>query len=314
MISEFMLQQTTVHTVIPYFHRFIERFPTIDALALAEQDEVYAVWQGLGYYSRARHVHQAAQAIHVRGSFPETPNDLIHLPGMGPYTASAIAAIAFNYPVMPVDGNVCRVASRLWGISAPKGPHLTKQTTENITAFVCHKRKDNTHIAQALMELGALVCKPKNPLCHLCPLQKTCVAFNTHTLNMYPVLLPKKETITREGETFLLINQQNEIYMVKRPNTGLFAHMYVFPTTSFDDVIGIQQNADVYTHPTRIKHVFTHFTLFLTVHVIQNAPYDMYQHERGRWVPLEDLATFAMPRIMHKVLDMWRESKASSFF
>ena len=295
LVSEFMLQQTTVQTVIPYFERFILRFPTLEVLAKASLDDVYALWQGLGYYSRAKNLHTAATQICDLGDFPHDIETLRTLAGIGPYTSASISAIAFDQPTMPVDGNVMRVMSRLFAIAEPKGTKLQEQSQMAVSIFA--GAKDNTHSAQALMELGALVCKPKNPLCGECPFALECQAFQTQSVEQYPILLAKVAKPKRVATTYVIMNQHGQVLLMKRPDKGLFSNMFIFPTTCFDfDPVALP-NLTILEHCQKpIKHVFSHFDLELTIIRAETT-----EALSGLWVTPSDLQKYGMPTLMHKV-------------
>jgi A/G-specific adenine glycosylase len=194
-ISEIMLQQTQVATVIPYFDRFTRRFPTVAALAAASLQEVLKCWEGLGYYSRARHLHEAARRIVAGygGQVPASHDALLGLPGVGAYTAAAIASIAFGEPAPCVDGNVLRVCSRLWGIDTPiRHPRVAADIRERLAPLI--RRVNPSSFNQALMETGALVCRPRRPVCHACVLAPHCVAFRTGRTEDFPVVTPAART------------------------------------------------------------------------------------------------------------------------
>jgi A/G-specific adenine glycosylase len=296
LVSEFMLQQTTVQTVIPYFERFIDRFPTLELLAAASLDDVYTLWQGLGYYSRAKNLHLSAQQICDIDYFPTEIEILKTLAGIGPYTSAAIAAIAFDQPTMPVDGNVMRVMSRLFAFDDPKGPKLNEKSNEAVKIFA--GKQDNTHSAQALMELGAIVCKPKNPQCDQCPLNSECIAFQTISTHKYPILIAKTEKPKRIATTYVIQNRAGQILITKRPEKGLFANMYIFPTTCFDfDPLLLLNLTQLIDQKKTIKHVFSHFELKLTI--VHAKALDATQ---GLWVEPLALSAYAMPTLMHKVI------------
>lgn len=303
LVSEFMLQQTTVQTVIPFFERFIERFPTLETLAKAPLDDVYTLWQGLGYYSRAKNLHKAASQICDLGFFPQDTATLKTLSGIGPYTSASISAIAFDQPIMPVDGNVMRVMSRLFAIAEPKGTKLQEQSQTAVHIFASDR--DNTHSAQALMELGALVCKPKNPVCHECPLSHACQAYQTQSVDKYPILLVKTTKPKRSATSYVITNQSGQVLLIKRPDKGLFSNMFIFPTTCFDFDQSMLQNVIIKKEITKpIKHVFSHFDLELTV-----AHAETTKNITGIWVEPFDIQNYGMPTLMHKVMKTFKNSK-----
>ena len=280
-----MLQQTTVATVIPYFNRFIKKWPSVQALAIASLDEVLTEWQGLGYYSRARSLHRCASELATH--FPTTEEDLIKLPGIGPYTAAAISSIAFEQRAVAVDGNVVRVMSRYFAISTPKPVNEVKQALQALLP------KDRFgDFTQSLMELGALVCRPKNPLCDSCPLQSKCKANRLGQVDMYPFKTMKQTLPTRYATAYILKRQDGAILLRKRPPTGLLGGMMEIPTTSWESV-------KTETHKTHVKHTFTHFHLELDLcHAQDPSTFD------GIWVLPQDLKNYALPTLMKKIIQI----------
>ncbi len=230
LVSEAMLQQTQVSTVIPYFARFITAFPTVADLAAAEEQQVLRLWQGLGYYRRAKNLHKAAQAIVAAhgGRVPDTVAQLRELPGIGPYTAGAIASIAFGRPEPLVDGNVIRVLARLFGMDeVADTPAAKKKIWALAAAFADGPRPGCVN--QSLMELGATVCTPKNTRCGECPLQKDCAALDQNKVAVLPRLSPKKKPL-HVAHRILAIAKNGRLLFEKRPDTGLWAGMWQMPT------------------------------------------------------------------------------------
>lgn len=299
LLSEFMLQQTTVATVKNYFYRFISRWPTLEALAQAPLNDVYYLWQGLGYYSRAQNLHRCAQSLikDWEGKLPQTPPELASLPGIGPYTSAAIAAIAFNYPVLPVDGNITRVISRLQGSMTPL-PQLKSEIQQWAQQNPSHERPGD--LAQALMDLGATVCKPRNPLCNECPLTAACLAHQTTMQKHIPIKGPAKTKPTRYGQVFIYFNDQNQIQLRQRPNQGLLANLFEFPTTLWEEKPNYSQNLS-----TTIKHTFTHFHLILEV----TTSFQSSLEKDCFWISPQELRNYALPTVMWKV---WQ--KYQSFY
>jgi len=298
LVSEFMLQQTTVQTVIPFFERFIDRFPTIETLSSAPLDDVYALWQGLGYYSRAKNLHRAAAQICALNVFPQDIQALKTLAGVGPYTSASIAAIAFDQPTMPVDGNVMRVMSRLFTIAEPKGTKLQEQAQKAVHIFAGDT--GNTHSAQALMELGALVCKPRNPLCETCPLASACQAFQTQSVEHYPTLLTNTPKPKRFATTYVITNQHDQVLLIKRPDKGLFSNMFIFPMTCVGFEPVVFPGLIITEHLQKlIKHVFSHFDMELRIIRARTT-----EELSGFWVAPIDLQKYGMPTLMHKVTKM----------
>lgn len=227
-ISEIMLQQTQVNTVIPYFERFIETFPTVEALAMASSESVLKVWEGLGYYSRARNLHETAKIIVTKfnGEFPKSYDELLKLKGVGTYTAGAISSIAFNQAHPAVDGNIMRVMSRVMKIYDDLANPKTKTKFEIMMKDVIpvdHPREFN----QALMELGALICRPKGQKCYQCPVRNHCQAYQEGVEEYYPVKTPKAAQRKITYHT-ALVNINGRYLMRKRPDVGLLANMWEF--------------------------------------------------------------------------------------
>lgn len=297
LVSEFMLQQTTVQTVRDYFQRFIAQFPTLDDLANAELDEVYVLWQGLGYYSRAKNLWKSAQQIRDfhHSIVPSNINDLSKLIGVGPYTSHAVASIAYDKPHVPVDGNVIRVLSRVMGIQIPL-PGLKKEIDALSQKFIDQDRAGD--FAQALMDLGATVCKPKNPMCDICPWQKNCVSQIKGIQEIIPLKQIKEAVEIRYGICFLNINPSfTRISLVKRPDKGIWANMMCFPMSDFvkDQALLKGMNLQYYQTPFEWKHIFTHFQLKLKMMI-------KICSEDDSFYPISDLGNLAMPTLARKIL------------
>ncbi len=311
-ISEIMLQQTTVAAVIPYFHKFLERWPTIEALANAPLDDVLSAWAGLGYYSRARNLHKCARYLveNCAGVFPETLSELLELPGVGPYTAAAIRAIAFDQSANVVDGNVERVMARLYAVQTPL-PKAKAELIALAAALVPTKRVGD--YAQALMDLGATVCTPKSPDCPRCPLLTLCQA-RTHGIEAsLPARAKPAARPVRQALVFVLEDGQKRLWLRRRPEKGLLGGMIEFPSTPWQDsalpplpTALSQLEAPHLPAPTQwhasqtvIKHVFTHFELRLT---LVWAKTDKKSTPEGIWLNAADAADNALPSLMAKVL------------
>ncbi|MBD3224751.1 MAG: A/G-specific adenine glycosylase [Caldithrix sp.] len=229
-LSEFLLQQTQVEQALPYFYKFIHAFPTIEHLAKTSEDDVLKLWAGLGYYSRARNLRKAAQKIVERfdGRFPLDYKDALSLPGIGPYTAAAILSIAFGKPHAVVDGNVIRVMSRLFSINEDVNDGKTRKYIESIVQKLLPEKEAGT-FNEALMELGAVVCKPKNPRCLSCPVNTWCMAYKDGNPQAYPI----KSAPAAKKRLFhyvFLIQNETDYLIVKRPDSGLLASMWEFPS------------------------------------------------------------------------------------
>lgn len=235
-LSEIMLQQTTVKAVIPYFERFVKHWPTVEHMARAPQADILDAWAGLGYYARARNMHACAQAVagEYGGHFPESEAELKRLPGIGDYTAAAISSIAFAHPATVVDGNVERVTSRLYSLSEPLP--AAKKAIKTLTARISptNTQARPGDFAQAMMDLGAGICTPKNPTCGLCPLSDICTAFKHSTPETYPVKAPKKTKPVRHT-TALLLMCDGKILLERRPEKGLLGGTLGLPSTHWQE-------------------------------------------------------------------------------
>ncbi|GMA63252.1 A/G-specific adenine glycosylase [Alicyclobacillus fastidiosus] len=241
LVSETMLQQTRVETVVPYYHRFLERFPDVQSLAQAPEQDVMKLWQGLGYYARARNLQRAAAAVveQYAGQFPRAVDEVRSLPGVGPYTSGAVMSIAFNRPVAAVDGNVLRVMSRYLGIEQPiDHPPVKREITEHVQHAV--EQTVPQSFTQALMELGAMVCTPRKPQCLACPIQDDCTAFAQASVDSIPVKRPKR---ARKPLTVmaLWIEQDGRLLVEQRQGEGLLANMWQLPSLEVDGPNGDEE-------------------------------------------------------------------------
>jgi len=304
-LSEIMLQQTTVEAVKPYFHAFLARWPSVEALADAPVDEVMKAWAGLGYYARARNLHACAQqvAFERRGIFPRDEAELLSLPGVGPYTAAAVAAIAFDAPCVAVDGNVERVVARLFAVDKP-AREAKRELREKAQTLLPPARAGD--FTQALMDLGATVCTPRGPRCDLCPFVPACEAARRGETERFPVKAPKLEKPLRRGAAFVLTSGGAALLRT-RPARGLLGGMSEFPSTPFRvdfDPSRAGAHAPVAARwralPGEVEHVFTHFSLRLTIFAA-TLPAPPPQIENGRWTPISRLAEEGLPTLMRKV-------------
>lgn len=298
-LSEVMLQQTTVATVCGYFNQFIAKWPTVSDLAAASLDEILVAWQGLGYYRRARHLHETVRKVAALPEWPQTVAALKQLPGVGDYTAAAVAAIAFNQPTVPVDGNVMRVMARLEGLTGTM-PTLKKGVIKRVQPFAELGRAGD--FAQALMDLGATICRPQNPTCVQCPLRQNCYAYAHHAQAMLPTRAAKAAKPTRYGAAFVMANPQGEILLRRRPHTGLLAGMIEVPGTEWTEgPIRLPSFAQQWLPLTpSVHHTFTHFHLHLTVYYRCLADY--VPKEGEFWAAPTQFPRYALPTVMKKVL------------
>lgn len=268
-ISEIMLQQTTVKTVGPYFDRFLKRFPDVRTLAAAPVEDVLLLWQGLGYYTRARKLHECARVLveEYGGVFPADRAKLLKLPGIGPYTSAAIASFGFNLPEAVVDGNVIRVLTRLKGWREP-----VANITDGINAFADELTQASScpaDHASAMMDLGSGVCTPKSPLCPFCPLNKDCVAYAEGLTDIIPNITKLKKE-TKQGYVFWIENKNKEILLRKRTEKGLLSGLTELP---WNTDCSFPFEADWEITDKTVRHVFTHFDLTLTlVRAVVSAP------------------------------------------
>jgi A/G-specific adenine glycosylase len=308
-LSEIMLQQTGVKWVAPYFEKFVARWPGVNDLGRASLDDVLRMWAGLGYYSRARNLHACAVAVKRDhgGAFPDTEDGLRALPGIGPYTAAAIAAIAFGRRTMPVDGNIERVVSRLFAVeeALPPAKPLIRQLA---TTLLASSRAGDS--AQALMDLGSTICTPKKPACALCPLNDDCAAFARGDQETFPRKAPKKAGELRRGAAFV-VTRGAELLVRTRAEKGLLGGMTEVPVSDWiaaqDDEAALKQApvmksiARWHRRAGMVTHVFTHFPLEL---VVYTASVTARTRAPGgtRWVPIATLKDEALPNVMRKVI------------
>jgi len=314
-VSEIMLQQTKVDTVIPYFNRFVSQFPTIEALSEAEEEKVLKAWEGLGYYSRARNLHAAVKEVHEKygGKVPNTPKEIAGLKGVGPYTAGAILSIAYGVPEPAVDGNVMRVLSRILSIWEDIAKPKTRKTFEEaVRVLISHENP--SYFNQALMELGALICTPTSPSCLLCPVREHCHAFDEGTVTELPVKTKSKKQKTVQLAAVVLTDENGRTLIHKRPNTGLLANLWEFPNMEIVQVLrsektqleeklleDYQAKVEVGEMITRIEHVFSH--LIWNINVYSGKLIDLKEEKEDlRRVNAEEIEPFPFPVSHQKML------------
>lgn len=295
-LSEVMLQQTTVAAVKPYFEAFTRRWPDVAALAAAPEDDVMAAWAGLGYYSRARNLVKCARAVAARGGFPTTETELRELPGLGAYTAAAVAAIAFAQRAVVVDANVERVVARLFAIDTPM-PAARKPIRIAADAITPARRAGD--FAQAMMDLGSSVCTAREPKCLLCPLAKACKARATGDPARLPVKAPKKPKPLRRGCAFW-IEREGEVWLVRREGKGMLGGMRALPDDGWSaraDGTGEAPMPGTWESAGVVRHVFTHAALELSVVVQRNAP---APDAEGEWWPIDRIDDAGLPTLFAK--------------
>ncbi|WP_304458813.1 A/G-specific adenine glycosylase [Alicyclobacillus sendaiensis] len=333
LVSETMLQQTRVETVIPYYQRFMERFPTPVHLADADTDDVLKMWEGLGYYRRARNLKAAMEVVRDRhgGRIPARPDELRALPGIGPYTLGAVLSIAFNQPHPAVDGNVLRVMSRYCGIEEPVDlPSVKRQIERDVAEML--KRGTPRVLTQALMELGALVCTPKKPRCALCPVAAGCAARARGLTDVLPKRLPKRAR-RRQTVVALWITRGASFWAERRPEEGLLGGMWQLPAVELDDAPDSlewhararfaelrfghsPQQGETVREPDGVafervceaSHAFTHLdwtvVVFAPVEYDQagGQPLEIHPSREGAWVNFEEISNFVWPKVYQDVL------------
>lgn len=317
-VSEVMLQQTQVTTVIPYYDRFLKHFPTVEALAEAEQQLVLKLWEGLGYYARARNFQKAAQTI-VRefgGEIPGNYDEFLSLSGVGGYIAAAVQSIAFGHPHAVVDGNVKRVLSRLFGIEAPVNDSKFLKAYQEV-ADVLLDRESPGDYNQAMMELGALVCRPQNPLCEECPVKNFCHAFTNQLQKELPKRKARKKT-PHYDMISAVIRRGDKLLILQRPQDGLLGGLWEFPNGKMNDQETVEaacqrnifEKTSLQVKPvsylTTVKHAFTHFRITVKVYLCDylegdiqlNGPTDY------RWITLSEIVDFPFPKVDNKFIPL----------
>jgi len=304
-LSEIMLQQTTVVTVIPYFEKFIEAWPTIEKMAQADLDDILTAWAGLGYYARARNLHKCALYITSErgGEFPTRYDDLLKLPGIGVYTAAAICSIVYDVPATVVDGNVERVLSRLFNITTPL-PDSRPEIREYAEILTPDHRPGD--YAQALMDLGATICMPRVLKCDHCPLHDNCKASALGSAKELPARIRKKARPTRRGYAFWA-EYDGKVWLRRRPEKGLLGRMMEVPSdewvpsNSWDNFptprIPIIANWEIL--PGMVCHTFTHFHLELKI--VRLELEEMINLQEGEWCPVDERDKYALPTVMKKI-------------
>jgi A/G-specific adenine glycosylase len=307
-LSEIMLQQTRVETVGPYYAKFLARFPNVRALGRARLGDVLKLWAGLGYYARARNLHACARVVakEHRGRFPDTEEGLRALPGIGAYTAAAVAAIAFGRKTTPLDGNIERVVARLFAVETP-GPAAKpelRRLAERLTPML--RAGD---FAQAMMDLGAILCTPRRPSCLVCPWNSGCAAFARGDQETFPRRAPRVEGKLRRGGAFVVRRADGAVLLRTRPPTGLLGGMREVPGTGWTTDFSLKQALRAAPKfavnwrrlPGLVRHVFTHFPLDLVVFVA-DVPKRTGAPKGTRFVAAADLQGEALPSLMRKVI------------
>lgn len=317
-VSEVMLQQTQVATVLPYYARFLSQFPTLEALAAAPQQAVLKCWEGLGYYARARNFHKAAQIVVTRfkGKIPADYAEFRNLPGVGEYIAAAVQSIAFGRPFAVVDGNVKRVLARLLELETPANDAAALKHYQQIAGRLLDPGSPGDY-NQAIMELGALVCRPQQPLCAECPVRQHCGAFASGRQQELPRRVPRKE-IPRHHLAVGVVRREGRILITRRPENGLLGGLWEFPggliqpgetpadacRRNIRETVELQ--VEVGRLITRVRHAFTHFKI--TVEVFQcdyhSGELALSGPAEARWVAREALESYPFPKVNHKIFPL----------
>jgi len=308
-LSEIILQQTRVDQGMPYYERFVETFPTVHDLANASEDEVLKLWEGLGYYSRARNLHATAKHVsqNLKGEFPNTHSGLLELKGVGPYTAAAIGSIAFNLPVAAVDGNVYRVLARYYGITESIDDTSTKKQIGELAQSILDTERSGDH-NQAMMELGAMVCTPKQPDCKACPLQENCVAFRQEIQSELPVRT--KKTKVRNRYFYYAVHfVDGQVPIHRRGEGDIWQGLYEFPLFESEkklnekqilELIEVSESDVVESISEEFKHVLSHQRIYSRFVLVKS---DSRPNVKGKWVSVADLRSFAFPRLINRYLE-----------
>ncbi|WP_461202081.1 A/G-specific adenine glycosylase [Anoxybacillus sp. TBDG-1] len=311
-VSEVMLQQTRVDTVIPYFYQFIEKFPTLDALADAEEEEVLKVWEGLGYYSRIRHLHAAVKEVKEKygGCVPASKEQFSSLKGVGPYTTGAVLSIAYDIPEPAVDGNVMRVLSRIFYMTDDIAKGSTRKKFEQIVShIIAHDNPSDFN--QALMELGALICTPKNPSCLLCPVQRHCRAFAEGVEKQLPIKTKAKAPKHVAFRAIVLVNEEGRILIEKRPSSGLLANLWQFPNDEHAPTLNEQEFIKEISERYHVlirsmerigtfEHVFSHIVWHIEAYKAKALQLQI-DEKMTKWVTADELKQYAFPVIYQKI-------------
>ncbi len=310
-ISEVMLQQTRVDTVIPYYHRFLEAFPTVHHLAEATQQQVLKQWEGLGYYSRGRNLHHAAKTVSAdfNGKLPSTYKEITGLKGVGPYTAAAVLSIAFSKPYAVVDGNVTRVLSRFFGIEDDIRAGATKKQIQELADGLLPEENPGD-FNQAVMELGATVCTPHNPDCGSCPLSNECMAYQTAKTGSIPYKSPAAKVPHHHIAVGLIVNRENELLIALRPDNKMLGGLWEFPggkqeaeeslvktvERELNEELGVE--VSVFDKYKQLKHAYSHFKITLHAYWcrIDSGTPRPIEGKRLEWISLNEIDRFPFPK------------------
>jgi len=322
-VSEVMLQQTQVNTVLKYYHRFLKTFPNIKKLARADLQDVLKVWEGMGYYARARNLHRAASVVanDYGGRIPNSWEDLRSLPGIGDYTAAAVLSIAFNQPYPVVDGNVKRVLARLHKIGAPVNQTRSYPVFKDAAGKLLDPKQPGI-FNQAMMELGALICKPKNPVCDACPLDHLCLAFKARQVAKFPKRRKSRAT-PKYHITVGVIFKDDRVLITRRKAEGLLGGLWEFPggkikqgesaeaacIREIKEEVNLKVRID--SHLTRVKHAYTHFRIIMEVFCCRYVSGKVKLHgpTAHRWIRIEEYKNYPFPKANHKFIPLLEQKQ-----
>ncbi|MDX1440396.1 MAG: A/G-specific adenine glycosylase [Rubricoccaceae bacterium] len=324
-ISEIMLQQTRVDQVMPYFERFIKRFPDVTSLADASLDDVLKTWEGLGYYARARNLHKTAlQIVHrFDGRFPDNVKDIKSLPGIGAYTSAAILSLAFGQPFAVLDGNVIRVLSRVFAVDEDVRATRTRRLLQAVADKLIDPNSPGA-VNEALMELGATICSPRKPLCSACPLSAVCLAYRQNLVDELPFTSPRKPVPHYHIAVGIVRNATGEVLIQKRPENAMLGGLWEFPGGKQEEnetpsetckrelyeEVGLDLNVE--EKVATIHHAYSHFTITLHAFECETVDAEAAPHSKQpiRWVAPEDLDTFAFPRANQQIVEILQHQES----
>lgn len=326
-LSEILLQQTRVAQGLPYYMAFLDAFPSVFDLAKAPEKDVLKLWQGLGYYSRARNLHHSAKYIvtELGGKFPTTYSEILKLKGVGDYTASAIASICFNEPTPVVDGNVYRVLSRIFAIATPINSSEGTKEFKHLAGKLIDPKNPATH-NQAIMEFGAVQCKPVKPACHICPFATSCKAFEQGRIPELPIKLKKNKIRTRHFNYLVFISEDGKTILQHRTGKGIWQHLYEFPlieTEKEETAESFVENSELQKLIEKLeihlfdekpkKHVLSHQKLFAKFWIVPCKEFPISKFsKKPEIVPIDELGTFPVPVLLEKFIDVFPSKEAIS--
>jgi len=317
-LSEIMLQQTRVDQATPYYERFIDHFPTVHDLAKADQQEVLKVWEGLGYYSRARHLHDAAKLVvdEFNGKVPDTWKEINKLKGVGPYTAAAVLSIAYQKKHAVVDGNVIRVLSRYYGIEDDVRSTKTKNTIQEYADELIPEDRPGD-FNQALMELGAMVCAPSNPNCEVCPLAAECVAYKTAKTDKIPYKSPSKKRPHHQIGVGIIFNDDDEVLIALRPDDAMLGGLWEFPggkqeeNEEMEDTVKRELKEELTVDISirkpfmKLDHAYSHFKITMHAYLcdLESGTPEPKSSQEVRWIPIDELEDYPFPKANRRLTE-----------